>query len=78
MYFSLSEICFISLYLQLSPQPYCQQDQVINEKFENYYDCITKGYLYSYRHLTEMYDKDEVEENKMAIKFQCRDFTKGI
>mgnify|MGYP005996718707 FL=1 len=59
----------------LNPQPYCTQDQVINEKFETYYDCITKGYLYSYRHLTEMYDKDEIEQDKLAIKFQCRDMS---
>jgi hypothetical protein len=56
----------------LSPQPYCEQDQIVNRKFSNYYDCITVGYLNSYRHLTEMYDRDEVIKNKLAIKFQCK------
>jgi hypothetical protein len=36
----------------LSPQPYCEQDQIVNRKFSNYYDCITVGYLNSYRHLS--------------------------
>lgn len=62
----------------ISSQPYCQQDQIINEKFTNYYDCITKGYLYSYNHLTKMYDKDEVEQEKLAVKFHCKDMGTGI
>lgn len=62
----------------ISPQPYCQQDQIINEKFTNYYDCITKGYLHSYNHLTKMYDKDAIEQEKLAIKFHCKDMGTGV
>ena len=53
----------------------CSQDQVVNEKFENYYECITKGYLHSYSYLTTMYPEDAIENNKLAIKFQCKEIT---
>ena len=59
----------------ISPQPYCTQDQVINRQFNNYYECITNGYLHSYNHLTQMYDKDEIIEKKLAVKFLCRDMS---
>ena len=62
----------------LSPQPYCEQDQVINQEFSTYYDCITKGYIHSYKHLIEMYDKDEIEEKTLAIKFLCKDISTGV
>lgn len=56
----------------MSTQPHCEQDQIVNRKFTNYYDCITVGYLNSYLHLTKMYDRDEVIKNKLAIKFECK------
>ena len=51
------------------------QTQVINEQFANYYDCITKGYLHSYNYLTSMYDIDDITNNKLAIKFACKDMS---
>ena len=59
----------------LSPQPYCKQDQIINQEFTSYYECITRGYLHSYQHLTKMYDEDEIEKNLLAIKFTCKDMS---
>ena len=59
----------------LSPNPYCQQEQIINQEYKTYYDCVTKGYLHSYNHLTKMYDEDEITKNKLAIKFQCKDLS---
>jgi hypothetical protein len=63
------------LYICTLSQPYCEQDQVINEQFNNYYDCITKGYLHSYNFLTTMYDKEDIIEQKLAIKFACKDMS---
>jgi len=63
------------LYICSIPQPYCEQTQVINEKFATYYDCITKGYLHSYNYLSSMYEIDEINEQKLAIKFQCKDMS---
>lgn len=61
------------LYICAMTQPTCKQQQIINEKFETYYDCVTKGYLHSYSYLTQMYDKYDIIEQKLAIKFACRD-----
>jgi len=61
------------LYICTLANPYCEQDQVINEQFDTYYDCITKGYLHSYNYLTTMYDVDDVNNNKLAIKFSCKE-----
>lgn len=63
------------LYICTISQPNCQQDQIINEQFDNYYDCITKGYLHSYSFLTQMYNKDDIIEQKLAIKFACREMS---
>jgi len=61
------------LYICTLPQPYCEQTQVINQEFATYYDCITKGYLHSYNYLTTMYDVDDINNNKLAIKFSCKE-----
>ena len=61
------------LYICTLANPYCEQDQVINEQFDTYYDCITKGYIHSYNFLTTMYDKEDIIEQRLAIKFACKD-----
>ena len=61
------------LYICTLPQPYCEQTQVINQEFATYYDCITKGYLHSYNYLTTMYDVDDINNKKLAIKFSCKE-----
>ena len=63
------------LYICTLANPYCEQDQVINEQFDTYYDCITKGYIHSYNFLTTMYDKKDIIEQKLAIKFACKDMS---
>ena len=40
-------------------------------EYTNYYDCITQGYVLSYKEMMEM-DKVKVEKDKIAIRFQCR------
>ena len=63
------------LYLcSFATEPKCFQDQVINQKFTNYYDCITQGYMHSYNHL-KMLDVDEINQQRLAIRFQCVDMS---
>ena len=52
-------------------QPQCPTSTVPGVQFDNYYDCITEGYKYSYTRLKEL-PKEEIEEKLLAIKFECR------
>ena len=52
-------------------QPQCPTSTVAGVQFDNYYDCITEGYKYSYTRLKEL-PKEEIEEKLLAIKFECR------
>ena len=52
-------------------QPQCPTSTVAGVQFDNYYDCITEGYKYSYTRLKEL-PRDEIEEKLLAIKFECR------
>ena len=52
-------------------QPQCPTSTVAGVQFDNYYDCITEGYKYSYTKLKEL-PKEEIEEKLLAIKFECR------
>jgi len=63
------------LYLcSFATEPKCFQEQIISQEFSNYYDCITQGYMHSYSHL-KMFDPDEVNEKRLAIRFACKDFS---
>ena len=63
------------LYLcSFAAQPKCFQEQVVNQNFNNYYDCITQGYIHSHNYL-KMFDPDEVTQQKLAIKFNCKDMS---
>ena len=52
-------------------QPQCPTSTIAGVEFDNYYDCITEGYKYSYTKLKEL-PKEEIEEKLLAIKFECR------
>ena len=52
-------------------QAVCTSQKILPYEFNNYYDCITQGYMHSYKELTQM-PKAEVEQKKLAIRFQCK------
>ena len=63
------------LYLcSFATEPKCHQDTYVSLQFENYYDCITQGYIHSYNHL-KMLDADEINNQRLAIRFECRDMS---
>ena len=41
-------------------------------EFNNYTDCILQGYKSSHNTLKEMYG-ERIEDERLAIKFECRD-----
>ena len=49
----------------------CASQKILPYEFKSYHDCITQGYMHSYKELMSM-DKIEVENKKLAIRFQCK------
>ena len=45
-------------------------------QFDSYKDCILHGYKASHNTLKELYD-DRIEDERLAIKFECREVTIG-
>ena len=62
-------ILYLCTFIQ---QPQCPTSSVVGVEFDNYYDCITEGYKYSYSRLKEI-PIDEVNEKKLAIRFACQE-----
>ena len=61
------------LYLcSFATEPQCFQEQIISQEFTNYHQCITQGYMHSYSRL-KMFDPDEVNEKRLAIRFNCKE-----
>ena len=53
-------------------EPTCFSERVISLEFQTYNDCILEGYKQAYVHL-ESLDNDKVEQDKLAIRFQCKE-----
>jgi len=49
----------------------CTDSHVVPLEFTNYKDCILQGYKSSHNTLKENYG-DRIEEEKLAIKFHCK------
>ena len=52
--------------------PTCYSEKIVGLEFTNYYDCILDGYKQSHNHLASL-DKDKIIEQKLAIRFQCKE-----
>ena len=53
-------------------QVVCTSQKLMPYEYSSYHDCITQGYILSYKEIMEM-DKAKVEQDKIAIRFQCRE-----
>ena len=51
--------------------PVCTATHVVPLEFTNYTDCILQGYKSSHNTLKEVYF-DQIENERLAIKFQCK------
>mgnify|MGYP006402498881 CR=1 FL=1 len=49
---------------------------IVPLQFDTYKDCILHGYKASHNTLKELYG-DRIEDEKLAIKFQCQEITVG-
>jgi hypothetical protein len=53
-------------------QSTCFSERILGYEFDNYYDCILDGYKQSHNHLASL-DKEKIIEQKLAIRFQCKE-----
>ena len=56
--------------------PVCTATHIVPLEFSSYKDCILQGYKSSHNTLKELYG-DRIEEEKLAIKFDCKEITIG-
>ena len=54
--------------------PICNESHVVPLEFNNYTDCILQGYKSSHNTLKELYG-ERIEDEKLAIKFICKELT---
>ena len=52
--------------------PICTDSHVVPLEFLTYKDCILQGYKSSHNTLTELYG-DRIEQEKLAIRFHCKE-----
>ena len=55
----------------------CSESLIINSDFNQHKDCAMAGYDVASRMLKDL-DDDLVNENKLAIKFECRELKTQI
>tara|TARA_R100001591_G_scaffold78673_1_gene85956 strand:- start:50 stop:274 length:225 start_codon:yes stop_codon:yes gene_type:complete len=56
--------------------PICTETHVVPLEFTSYKECILHGYKSSHNTLKELYG-DRIENERLAIKFQCTEVTTG-
>ena len=61
----------------------CPSSTVSGYQFNNHYDCVNAGYgiaQQTFRSLEELeeFEKDYIEKEKIAIRFECREVGKQI
>ena len=52
--------------------PVCTATHIVPLEFNTYQDCILHGYKASHNTLKELYG-DRIEDERLAIKFECRE-----
>jgi|TARA_X000001316_G_C902029_1_gene19923 hypothetical protein len=66
------------LYLCSTLSGQCPSQQISGYVFENHYDCVYSGYglaQQTYKNLNdyEEYSRQNVEKNRIVIKFECKE-----
>jgi|TARA_R100001015_G_C4616492_1_gene172643 hypothetical protein len=64
-------ILHVCSFLNIS-SPECYVSHVIPLQFQNYEECILQGYKSAHNTLKEIYGH-RIEEEKLAIKFECKE-----
>ena len=55
----------------------CNDSHIVPLEFNNYTDCILQGYKSSHNTLVQLYSAN-IEAEKLAIKFECKQTGKAV
>ncbi len=66
------------IYLCSTITQMCPQSSIPGYQFDNYSDCVATGYRVAHNTFrglekTEELDKEQVEREKLVVKFECRE-----
>tara|TARA_R100000353_G_C6484208_1_gene190022 strand:+ start:139 stop:375 length:237 start_codon:yes stop_codon:yes gene_type:complete len=66
------------LYICTMTTGICPSSTVSGYQFDTHYDCVEAGYKLAYNNYKnledlEEFEKNYIEENKIVVKFECRD-----
>ena len=61
----------------------CPSSSISGWQFNSHYDCVNAGYgvaQQTFRNLTELeeWDIDHINENKIVVKFECREVGRPV
>ena len=61
----------------------CPSSSISGWQFNSHYDCVNAGYgvaQQSFQNLTELeeWDIDHINENKIVVKFECREVGRPV
>ena len=68
-------ILYVCSYINTG-NPNCNESHIVPLEFDNYKECILQGYKSSHNTLKELYG-ERIEEEKLAIKFDCKGIKVG-
>ena len=63
-------ILYVCSYINTG-NPNCNESHIVPLEFNNYKECILQGYKSSHNTLKTLYE-ERIEEEKLAIKFDCK------
>ena len=63
-------ILYVCSYINTG-NPNCNESHIVPLEFNNYKECILQGYKSSHNTLKTLYG-ERIEEEKLAIKFDCK------
>ena len=66
-------ILYVCSFLNVN-KPHCTDSHVMPLEFNKYSDCIMQGYISAHNTLKTLYS-DRLEDEKLAIRFLCKDIT---
>ena len=60
----------------------CPNSSISGYQFDSHYDCVDAGYAIAqstYRNLNKLeeWDKDYINQNKIVIKFECKEISQN-
>ncbi len=75
--FLMKYILFLYVCSFANNTPNCFNTHVVPLEFTNYQECILQGYKSAHNTLKELYG-DQIENQKLTIKFECKEIGEKV